>query len=666
MINDFGSFALLLSFLTSVTGVLLGTTAGVLSLADREDQRSFTSRLTQCALRSTQMTALLSGFSLFCLAYAFGISDFTNQYIWQHSDRAMPFIYKVSAVWGGMDGSMLLWAAVTSFSAALVTLGQRAYPKGLTPWLMSVLSLNSLFFLAVTTFLTNPFRYITVDFIPQDGNGLNPLLQNPYMAIHPPLLYLGFTTFAIPFAFCMAALLSKRLDNQWLRLTRTWTLTAWGFLTVGIVMGGHWAYLELGWGGFWAWDPVENSSFLPWLTGTAFLHSVMVQERKGMLKIWNVWLIVLTYSLTVLGTFLTRSGVVQSVHAFAATDIGWVFLGYLGLLIGGATLLTVSRYSHLKSERQLESVFSRESAFLANNLVLLSICFATLWGVLFPVLSEWVTGKKHNVGIPFFNSVNIPFFMALIFLMGVGPLLAWRKATFQNVRKVFLLPFIISFLSTGVLVLSGITQFWALLSYGLCWFVFLTLLSEFHRGVKAQKKGANYLDSTKRLLRKHHTRYGGYLVHLGVLVMTIGITASMAHKLEKSFTLKMNEDITIRRFTLSLKDLKENETKNYFSLIGDLQVSDAGSGADYGVLQPELRRYKKSGESTTEVAIRMGWWEDLYVVLAGLNETGTEASLKVFVNPLQIWLWIGTLITVLGTIIALLPRLFVQKLLPVT
>ena len=319
----------------------------------------------------------------------------------------------------------------------VVALRIKKYPVALSPWALVVLNAATLFFLTIVVFYTNPFRYLGQPFIPPDGNGLNPLLQNIYMQIHPPSLYVGFTLFTVPYAFCLAALISGHLTNEWIRLTRHWTLIGWAFLTAGIMLGGHWAYIELGWGGFWAWDPVENASFMPWLTATAFLHSVMVQERKNMLKIWNVWLIVLTYALTILGTFLTRSGVVQSVHAFAETDVGEVFLQYLGAIVLVAIVLTVYRKKELKSERTIESFFSRESAFLLNNLVFLSICFATLWGVLFPILSEAVTGTKQTVSIPFFNKVNVPLFLALIFLMGVGPMIAWRKATLGNLKRAF-------------------------------------------------------------------------------------------------------------------------------------------------------------------------------------------------------------------------------------
>ncbi|MCL4136865.1 UNVERIFIED_CONTAM: hypothetical protein GTU68_047165, partial [Idotea baltica] len=343
--NDLGSYFLIFSWILCLYGLVGGAFAGYKK----------NNSLLQSAASATVFVAITALISLAILAYGFITDDYSNQYIWQHSNSAMPWIYKFTAIWGGMDGSIHLWATILAVSSGIIAFNVNSYSKSYSPWLISILNSSTLFFLTITVFLTNPFRYLSVDFIPPDGNGLNPLLQNPYMAIHPPTLYLGFTTFAIPYAFCLANLIGGNINSEWIRLTRRWTLLAWGFLTAGIILGGHWAYIELGWGGFWAWDPVENSSFLPWLTGTAFIHSIMVQERKNMLKLWNVWLIVLTYSLTVFGTFLTRSGIVQSVHAFASTDIGWVFLLYLSIIIAFTIFLTFYRKKELSSDKNIES-----------------------------------------------------------------------------------------------------------------------------------------------------------------------------------------------------------------------------------------------------------------------------------------------------------------------
>lgn len=644
---DFGHFALCVAWLLALYGFLAGAYAG------RTKKRAWFLSVRN----STMLTGLALLFSTAALGILFCSNDYTNQFVWQFSNRNMPVIYKISAIWGGMDGSMLLWAAILGGAVSIVAYTALNRSRDLMPWVLSAANSTTLFFTTVVLFVTNPFRYIQTDFIPPDGNGLNPLLQNPYMAAHPPMLYLGFTTYAIPYAFCMGALLSGNLSNEWVRLTRRWTLIAWTFLTIGICLGAHWAYLELGWGGFWAWDPVENASFLPWLTGTAFLHSVMVQERKDMLKMWNVWLIVLTYGLTVFGTFLTRSGVVQSVHSFASTDIGWVFLLYLGIVFGGTLALTFFRRRELASERKIESLLSREAAFLVNNLIFLTICFAVLWGVMFPVFVEAFTGNKQTVGIPFFNAVNVPLFLLLIFVMGVGPLIAWRKASTANLKKSFLTPFVSAFLVGILLVWIGITDFYPVLAYSLCFFVTMTILGELHRGMRAQRAmaGNSALESAVALVRRHRSRYAGHLVHFGVVIATVAITSSMAFKTEKELSLGKGESVEIGRFKLTLQDLADSSTGNYEGLSAVTSLSLLKSGEELSVLKPELRVYRKNNESTSEVALRIGMKEDFYLVLAGLDPTGTRAALKVFINPLQIWLWLGALIMAAGTVITVIP-----------
>ncbi|MFM1848407.1 MAG: cytochrome c-type biosis protein CcmF [Pseudomonadota bacterium] len=646
---QFGHFALCVAWLTALFGVFAGLYGG------RSGKRGWCGAV----VNATVLVGVCAGLATAVLCYGFYVSDFSNQYIWEHSNRDMPGVYKISALWGGMDGSMLLWAFFLTLCGAIVAIRSHTYPRTLMPWVLAVVNSSSLFFLTVVVFFTNPFRYIKAPFIPPDGNGLNPLLQNPFMAIHPPTLYAGFTTFSIPFAFCIGALLAGHLSNEWIRLTRRWTLVSWGFLTAGIVLGGYWAYIELGWGGFWAWDPVENASFLPWLTGTAFLHSVMVQERKNMLKFWNIWLIVLTYGLTVFGTFLTRSGVVQSVHAFASTDIGWIFLVYIGIVAVAAAILSFVRRGELASERKIESLFSREAAFLLNNLIFLSICFATLWGVMFPVLSEAVTGKKQAVGIPFFNAVNVPLFMGLIFLMGVGPLIAWRRASLGSLKKTFLAPFLSAFFLGVLMLWAGVFEFWPTLAYSLSFFVVLTIMGEIHRGLKAQRVGrdeSSVVSGVQTLVRRHRVRYGGHLVHFGVVIVTIAITASMAHKVEKEFSLAQGESYKIGRFELTLDGLKDIPQRNYQALTARVSARTVADNSVVKVLEPEMRFYPRNKENTTEVALYHSVREDLYLVLAGLDDSGKRAAFKVFINPLQIWLWVGAIIMIIGTVIVALPQ----------
>lgn len=639
--NSFGNISLFLAWITSLGGVIFGFLAA--------KKNSFS--LHGIARLSTIATGVCAVSSTLALGALFISDDYSNQYVWQFSSRDMPTVYKFSAVWGGMDGSMLLWAAILSFGGGILAYQINAFPKQLASWTLCGISQASLFFLTVTLFFTNPFRYIQSEIIPADGNGLNPLLMDPFMAIHPPIMYLGLTWFAIPAAIAFAALMSSKQQSPWFQYCRRWTLIAWGFLTAGKVLGGYWAYRELGWGGFWAWDPVENASFIPWLTGTAFLHSVMVEERKGMLRLWNIWLAISTYLLTVYGTFLTRSGIVQSVHAFASTDIGWVFLAYLGVFLAIALIVTFARKKHFAPERNLESFFSREVAFLLNNLVLISIAFATLWGVMFPVLSEWLTGQKQTVGIPYFNSVNVPLFLFLIFLMGVGPLIAWQKAKWSQMKRQFLIPFITAFIVAMMLVWSGIPGFYPIVSYGLCTFVFLTIIQEMYRLYRAR-----HATESQAVIRKTSRVIGGHIVHLGVLVAVIGITASMAHKVEKEFTVLPGQSHQVGNYVFTLKELKSYQTPSYEGLKAVTDVADAKSGKIVSTLEPASRFYFKKRENTSEVSILKALKGDVYLVMAGLDETGQKAAMKVYLNPLQSFLWVGTVIMIFGLVIILLSK----------
>ncbi len=648
--NEFGHLALVAAWLAAFVGFLLGLFS-VTDTADKIPGR--VARLVASTKRATVVVFLCTSIATGALVYAFLVSDYSLHYVWQFSNREMAAIYRVAALWGGMDGSMLLWCFMLAGVSAIAAVTTSAGTKLLGGTLAAANS-SALFFLSVVLFATNPFRAVRAIAIPPDGNGLNPLLQNPLMAIHPPTLYAGFTTFSVPFAFCIGALLSNRLDNSWLTLTRRWTLIAWAFLTAGIVLGGGWAYVELGWGGFWAWDPVENASFLPWLVGTAYLHSVMVQQRKGMLKTWNVALVALTYGLTVFGTFLTRSGIVQSVHAFASTDVGWVFLLYMSLLAISVIALIYLRRKELSPESRIESFVSRESGFVVNNLIFLAIMFATVWGVMFPVFSEFLTGSKQTVGIPFYNAVNVPLFLLLLGLMVIGPMMAWRRGSLKAVWKQLTIP-IVSAVGIGALLIwTGVTSFYALTAYCFAWVISISVMMELHRGAKALSPdaiGAGY----PKVLKRHRERYAGHLVHIGVAIAAIGITASMAHKMEMEVTLKPGEVVEIGRYKLSFVDLNVETLKNYERFYAKLDVVDARSGTKIQTLQPELRHYFKNNETTTEVALRTSLRDDLYTVLVGVEENGAAASFKLFVNPLQIWLWIGSVIMMLGTIVIIIP-----------
>ena len=661
---DLGHYSLVFAWFLALYGVVVGTIGAL-----RSDRRFCVS-----ALGSLHLTAVMGMGALIGLGALFLQHDYRYRYVWQTSNNDMPWYYLISAIWGGMDGSLLLWAVIMCLFASAVMLGVRSMPRSLGRWLTPVLSAASLFFLSVVVFLTNPFRMLPEGALPPDGNGLNPLLQNPSMLIHPPMLYSGFTGFVVPFAFCIAALLSGDLSDQWIIRTRRWTLVAWGLLTCGIVLGGNWAYIELGWGGFWAWDPVENASFLPWLTGTAFLHSVMVQERKGMLKIWNVSLAIATYLLSVFGTFLTRSGIVQSVHAFAETDVGWVFLAYIGAALAFCTVLIIYRWSALQPERRLESYLSREAAFLFNNLLLLAICFATFWGVMFPVLSEWVTGEKSVVGPPFFNQVNVPLFLALLFMMGVGPLIAWRRASASSIRRSFAGPAIAGSIVVLLCLFIEPTRIYPALGFGLSVFAMATVEAEFRRGARARRQltGDGTAASLLGLVRSRPRKYGGFIVHLGVAIMAFAITASMAYKIERDVTLSAGESVKVGPYSLKFLGMNSEMRRDHSALIATVEAYDS-EGVLLGSLRPEKRAYVRNEETTSEVDIRMTLKDDLYIALAGIEISGNAADatkqdptkapaiFKVFVNPLQIWLWAGAVLTLLGTVVVLEPLALLRR-----
>jgi cytochrome c-type biogenesis protein CcmF len=471
--------------------------------------------------------------------------DFSVEYVASHISSNMPTLYVFTAFWSGQAGSMLFWALILSmYSAIAIATSRRRNPE-LIPWAAGTLGAILLFFIATTCFKANPFTRL--DWMPLDGRGMNPQLQNPGMAIHPPNLYLGYVATAIPFAFAIAALMSRRLDAEWLSVVRRWSLVSWFFLTNGIVLGMWWAYVELGWGGYWMWDPVENASFLPWLSGTAFLHSIMIQEKRGMLRKWNVVLVVVTFLLSILGTFLTRSGIVDSVHSFAQSPIGAWFAAFVIVATGLTIYLVVTRLHDLEAKATLESMVSREAAFLYNNLVLCGIAFAVLWGTLFPILSEWVTNNKITVGPPFFNAVNIPLGLLLLALTGIGPLIAWRRASVSNLKRQFAMPLAAGTVVVAVLAALGLRGLAVLVTYFLCGFVAGTIIQEFYKGVGARRSihGESVVVGFLHLVARNRRRYGGYIVHAGI-VMLFAAFAGTAFKSEHDVALKSGEAFETR------------------------------------------------------------------------------------------------------------------------
>jgi cytochrome c-type biogenesis protein CcmF len=490
---------------------------------------------------------------------------------------------------------------------------------------------------------------------PGDGSGLDPLLQYWTMVIHPPFLYLGYVGFVVPFAFAMASLIVKQPGDGWIHETRKWALITWAFQSTGIVLGAGWAYAVLGWGGYWGWDPVENASLLPWITATAFLHSVMMQEKRGMMKVWNMVLVAATFFLCIFGTSLTRTGLVSSVHAFAQSDLGPYFVTFLVLGIAATTGLILLRLPFLKPEAQLESVLSRESSFLFNNLILLASCFSILWGTLFPVISEYATGEKVSVGPPFFNKVNIPIGLFLLLLTGVGPLIAWRRSSTDALRRAFLMPTAGMLIFMGTLFALGIRHGYALMSFGLCFFVMSTILGEFWKGARSiqGKDNLNLMQAVVELTHRNTRRYGGYIVHVAIVIMFIGFTGA-AFNLDTVTETAVGARYNLGHYDLRVKAIKDGENDNYAWNHAIVDVYRDGSYL--GELKPERRLYKaRRGAQVSNVAIRRRLNEDLYMNFAGLSQDGQKAILQTYVFPLVSWIWVGYWCLFFGTLICLIP-----------
>ncbi len=528
------------------------------------------------------------------------------------------------------------------------------------PYVVATLGAIALFFTYLNYWICNPFVELGVttaagvqSWAPADGRGLNPLLQHPIMAIHPPILYTGYVAFVIPFAFCIAALVSGRLGAEWITSTRRWTLVAWFFLGTGIILGGRWAYVELGWGGYWAWDPVENAALLPWLTGTAYLHSVMIQERKGMLKVWNVALVAITYLLCIFGTFLTRSGIVSSVHAFAESDFAHTFLFFIIVAAGVCAALILYRLPMLKSENELDSMVSRESGFLYNNLLFLVASFAVLWGTLYPVLSEYLHGEKATVGPAWFNKVNVPIALALLALTGVGPLLAWRKSSLGSLKRNFTWPLAAAIVMAAILAASGMRHLYALMTFSLSAFVIATIVQEFHKGARARQmhRGGGYLAALVDLTQVNTRRYGGYIVHFGIVLIFIGV-AGTAFDTDMKADLSPGESIQIRSYDVKLLRLNEGRTPNYEWVSAELEVSK--NGKVLGTYAPQKHYYFASGQPTSEVSRHATMTEDLYLVFASVTDDD-KTTVQVFLKPLVRWVWLGGIVMFLGTCITLVP-----------
>src|SRR6516162_3667783 len=645
--ENLGSLAILLAFCAAIYAV-------VASVLGRLKRKPFLVISGERAIYSVwALITLASGI----LVYAIMTGDFRFAYVAEHSNKTMPAIYKFTAWWGGQEGSLLFWSWLLSTYAMVVTFTNRRKHRDFMPYVIAVLTTVQTFFLLLNNFIANPFQMLAQDKLiiaVPDGNGLSPLLQYPAMAIHPPMLYLGYVGFAVPFAFAIGSLITRQPGEGWIHTTRRWTLVTWLFQSCGIMLGAAWAYHVLGWGGYWGWDPVENASLLPWLSGTAFLHSVMMQEKKGMMKVWNIVLVSATFLLALFGTAITRGGLVQSVHAFARSDIGKYFVSFLALGIAATIYLILDRLDYLKSENELESVVSRESSFLFNNLILLASCFAVLWGTLFPVISEYTTGDKISLDADWYNRLMVPIGLFLLLLTGVGPLFAWRRTSVDSLRRNFQMPGIAALVLVGALFAAGIRNFYALISFGFCLFVALTVILEFFKGGRsiAAKNNMNLARALVELTHRNTRRYGGYLVHMGIVLMFIGFTGH-AFNLNEVKEVATGDKMHVGRYELRVVNLAQGENELYAWHRATIAVSK--NGQSLGILEPEKRFYIASKQGTSEIGIRQRPNEDLYLNFGGMSDDNQRAVIQAYVFPLVSWIWVGGLVLIGGTLICLVP-----------
>ncbi|HKW50686.1 MAG TPA: heme lyase CcmF/NrfE family subunit, partial [Candidatus Eisenbacteria bacterium] len=584
--------------------------------------------------------------------------DFSYRYVAEHTSLDLPTYYAASSLWAGQEGSLLLWLLIlSSYGAAFLW----CYRKRFDPFydaVAMVVATVMIFFTGLLTFVCSPFRILATP--PADGNGLNPLLQDPGMMIHPPILYTGYVGFIIPFAFGIAVLLMNRTGTRWIEEVRRWTLFNWMFLGFGVLLGARWAYIELGWGGYWGWDPVENASLMPWLVGTAFLHSVMIEQRRGMLKTWNVVLIVLTFELSIFGTFLTRSGVLTSVHSFAESDIGPWFLGFILISSTAATALILYRKVLLESENRMDAVVSREGSFLFNNVLFVALTFATFLGTTFPVISEAVTGEKISVSAPFFNRVNVPIALALLLLTGIGPVLSWKRATASVLKRNFVIPSLVGLLATLVGIPFGLHGIYPIVCVAGAAFVLATIVMEFARGIQARKDAEPAAPPVAmiHLVQKNKRRYGGYIVHLGVVMIFVGVLGSSVFQKEAHAPLKPGESMAIGPYTLTLRGVEQKQIKNAMQTRAAVEVAQGGKSLQ--TMHPSKAFYAKSQQPMTEVALRPTPAEDLYLILGGVNDDGS-ASIQAYINPLVSLVWLGGIVMVCGTLIALSDRMRLKR-----
>jgi cytochrome c-type biogenesis protein CcmF len=664
MLAQFGFGILVVTFLLALFSIV-ASIYGYFSKSDR---------FVESARRATLLTFPLISLSVFGLIYLLATGHFEVEYVYSVTSREMPLYLKMTALWGGQAGSLVFWSWLMSAFATAVTLRKWDRDREFLPWVVVVTQVTLAFFLSLIIFFENPFTRLwqTVAgevaahmfapsgatlFNPSNGRGLNELLRHPGMVFHPPMLYLGFVAFVIPYAFAIASLVTGRTDDRWIRLTRRWTLLAWLFLSIGLVLGMRWAYDVLGWGGYWGWDPVEIAALMPWLAGTPFLHSVMIQEKRGLLKQWNMLLIILTYSLVIFGTFLTRSGVLSSVHAFAQSAIGPMFFIFIGLTFIISISLLIYRWGDLRAEVEMKSLLSREALFLLNNLLFLGVLIVCFWGVIFPLFSEIVTNQKYTVGPPFYQRATGPLWGALMALMGIAPLSAWGYSTLKTIGRAIWKPSIPTLLTAIILYLAKVRSWVGLLGFTLVAFVVFITIYEYWRGVKARRKsqGESYFFSLIHLTSRNRRRYGGYIIHVAMVVMAVGILGIEVFQTQTQQTLAVGQEMQISGYTLRFDSIAQ------FPYVDGRTVTRAvmtvsKEGKKLGELYPRYDLYA-DGQPMTIPAIRSTLVDDLYVVLVNWeNVSEKQTPFKVYHNPLVNWLWIGSVLFTLGYIVAAWPE----------
>ncbi len=646
MLSMIGSVSVIVALLAAVAVSFAGIVGGF--------RRSQT--LTRVAIWGSYLMFAAMTVAFVTMEIALLTHDFSVDYVARVGSLETPTYYTAISLWSSLDGSILFWGWILAAYQALVAFVQRDSESVLTPFALGVMGVVSIFFFGRHAGPASPFGLVSP--APANGPGPNPLLQNhPLMGLHPPMLYFGYVGLTVPFAFAIAALLSGKLDEEWIRTTRRWTVAPWAFLSVGIIGGAWWSYEVLGWGGYWAWDPVENASFLPWLTATAFLHSVMVQERRGMLKTWNLTLIISTFLLVLFGTFLTRSGVLESVHAFTEGIIGPLFLAFIAFVAIISLGLIGWRSDRLHAPGHLDGVVSRESAFILNNLLLVAFTFTVLLGTTFPLIVEAVNQNRVSVGPPYFNKVSIPLGLMLLFLMGIGPALPWRRTSPEKMRKTFVVPTVAGLAAAALAFALGLRSFWPLLTIGFAGFVTATIVEEFRKGISARKRiaGVSTPVALWQILTRNNRRYGGYVVHAGIVVIIVALALSGTGRTEREVTLNQGEHMVLGDYVIQYDEVWGEQEPQRFVVGSTFTIFKEGE--DLGQMQPRMNYYTGSQQPIATPAVKSSLKEDLYLTLMAFDqERGAYATVRAIVNPAVPWLWIGGMIVALGGILAVAPQ----------